>query len=157
VRHIALPPPGTDRHLLDDAARDYEHAFDPARPLWQLTVVDGLEGDRAALLANMHHTITDGVGGVRMSAMFLDAAPDAPDEPTLDPGTPKMTGAPSVADSVWRAVGEVVDTVRDPVGTVRSIGNQLVVVDGSHSPLWQGRRSLGRRFDTLRVDLEAAK
>jgi len=157
VRHIALPPPGTDRHLLDDAARDYEHAFDPARPLWQLTMVDGLEGDRAAMLANMHHTITDGVGGVRMSAMFLDVERDAPDEPTVDPGPPKEPPAPSVAESVRRAVGEVIDTVRDPVGTVRSIGNQLVVVDGSRSPLWQGRRSLGRRFDTLRIDLEAAK
>src|SRR2546428_44837 len=48
-------------------------------------------------------------------------------------------------------------TVRDPIGTVRSIGTQLLVVDASRSPLWQGRRSLGRRFDTLRVDLEAAK
>src|SRR5437870_3698999 len=157
VRHIALPPPGTERHLLDDAARDYEHAFDPARPLWQLTVVDGLEGDRAALLSDMHHTVTDGVGGVRMSAMFLDVERDAPDEPTLDPGPPKETAAASVAESVRRAVGELVDTVRDPVGTVYSIGNQLLVVDGSRSPLWQGRRSLGRRFDALRVDLEAAR
>src|SRR2546422_5493258 len=157
VRQIALPPPGTERDLPDDAARDYEHAFDPARPLWQFTMVDGLEGDRAALLANMHHTITDGVGGVRMSAMFLDVERDAPDEPTLDPGPPKETAAPSVAESMRRLVGEVVDTVRGPVGTVRSIGNQLVVVDGSRSPLWQGRRSLGRRFDTLRVNLEAAK
>src|SRR5262249_25526575 len=56
VRHIALPHPGTDRHLLDDAARGYEHAFDPARPLWQLTLVEGLDGDRAALLTSMHHT-----------------------------------------------------------------------------------------------------
>src|SRR5262249_58669147 len=77
VRHLALPSPGTDRHLLDDAARDYEHAFDPVRPLWQLTIVDGLEGDRGALLANLHHTITDGVGGVRMSAMFVDVERDA--------------------------------------------------------------------------------
>ena len=157
VRHIALPHPGTDRHLLDDAARAYEHAFDPARPLWQLTLVEGLDGDRAALLTSMHHTITDGIGGVRMSAMFLDVDRNAPDEPTLDPGPPKQTAAPSVVESVRRAVGEVVGTVRDPVGTVRSIGNQLIVVDGSRSPLWQGRRSLGRRFDTVRVDLEAAK
>jgi diacylglycerol O-acyltransferase len=157
VRHIALPHPGSDRHLLDDAARAYEHAFDPARPLWQLTIVEGLDGDRAALLANIHHTITDGVGAVRMSAMFLDVERDAPDEPTVDPGPPKATAATTVAERVRRAVGELVGTVRDPVGTACSIGNQLLVVDGSRSPLWQGRRSLGRRFDTLRIDLEAAK
>ena len=157
VRHIALPPPGTERHLLDDAAHDYAHAFDPARPLWQLTVVDGLDGDRAALLANLHHTITDGVGGVRMSAMFVDIQRDAPDEPTLDPGPRKATAAPSIAASVRRAVDEVVGTVCDPLGTLRAIANQLLVVDGSRSPLWRGRHSLGRRFDTLRVDLEAAR
>jgi len=157
VRHIALPLPGTDRHLLDDAAHDYEHAFDPTRPLWQLTIVDGLDGDRAALLANLHHTITDGVGGVRMSAMFVDVERDAPDEPTLDPGPRKETVPPSVGESVRRAVDELRGTVWDPIGTVRSIGNQLLVVDGARSPLWRGRRSLGRRFDTLRVDLEAAK
>src|SRR5262249_46138883 len=157
VRHIALPHPGTDRHLLDDAALAHQHAFDPARPLWQFTIVEGLEGDRAALLSNMHHTLSDGVGGVRMSSMFLDAERDAPDEPTLDPGPPRETTAPSVAESVRRVVGELVDTVRDPIGTVCSLGNQLLVVDGSRSPLWRGRRSLGRRFDTLRVDLESAK
>jgi len=157
VRHIALPPPGTHRHLLDDAARVYEHAFDPARPLWQLTIVDGLEGNRAALLSNMHHTLSDGVGAVRMSAMFLDVERDAPDEPTLDPGPARETAAPTIAESVRRAVGEVIDTVWDPIGTVRAIGNQLLVVDGSRSPLWRGRRSLGRHFDTLRIDLEPAR
>src|SRR5919199_259211 len=89
-RRLALPAPGDDRRLLDDAAILYQDAFDPARPLWQLTIVEGLDGDRAALLAKMHHTITDGVGGVRMSAMFLDVERDAPDEPVLDPGPAKQ-------------------------------------------------------------------
>src|SRR5438309_1128866 len=79
VRHMAVPPPGTERQLLDLAALIYEDAFDRARPLWQLTIVEGLEGGRAALLAKMHHTITDGVGGVRLSMQFLDLSPDAPD------------------------------------------------------------------------------
>src|SRR5688500_2185633 len=60
VRRIAVAPPGTDRDLLELAARLYQDALDPARPLWQLTVVEGLEDGRAALLAKMHHTITDG-------------------------------------------------------------------------------------------------
>src|SRR3954471_3130062 len=71
VRHVALPPPATTRQLLDLAALLHEDAFDPARPLWQFTIVDGLEGDpaAAALIAKMHHTISDGVGAVRLSAM----------------------------------------------------------------------------------------
>ena len=161
VRHTALPAPGTDRQLLDDAALGYQDAFDPARPLWQLTIVEGLTGGRAALLAKMHHTITDGVGGVRMSAMFLDLERDGPDEPPLDPGDGREAGGggggPGVLDAVRRTVGDVVSGVRDPIGTARSMSRQLLVTDASHSPLWRGKRSMGRRFDVLRVDLERAK
>jgi WS/DGAT/MGAT family acyltransferase len=157
VRHVALPPPGTDRQLLDDSAVAYQDAFDPTRPLWQLTIVEGLEGGRAALLAKMHHTITDGVGGVRMSAMFLDIERDAPDDPVLDPGPAKESDAPSILDTVRRVGGELLSSARDPIGTAQSMSRQLLVTDGSKSPLWHGKRSMGRRFDTLRVDLDAAK
>src|SRR5213082_83418 len=121
VRHLAVPPPGTDRQLLDLAALIYEDAFDRARPLWQLTIVDGLEGGRAALLAKMHHTITDGVGGVRMSAMFLDVERDAPDDPVLDPGPAKEVVGPGIIDTVRRLGGDLINTARDPIGMAQSV------------------------------------
>ncbi|HZN14865.1 MAG TPA: wax ester/triacylglycerol synthase domain-containing protein [Acidimicrobiales bacterium] len=157
VRHAALPGAGTDRQLLDDAALGYQDAFDPSRPLWQLTIVEGLEGGRAALLAKMHHTITDGVGGVRMSAMFLDIERDATDEPALDPGPAAESPSPGVFDTVRRLGGELLNTARDPLAMAQSLSRQILVTDQSKSPLWQGKRSMGRRFDTLRVDLPAAK
>jgi len=79
VRHLALPPPGTDRQLLDMAALQYQDAFDPTRPLWAFTVVEGLEGGRAALLSKMHHTISDGVGALRLSLRFVDLERDPPE------------------------------------------------------------------------------
>lgn len=170
VRHIALPPPGTDRQLLDLAAQLVQDAFDPARPLWQFTVVDGLTDGRAALLAKMHHTITDGVGGVRLSAMFIDLAPDAPDpEP---PATPWEPPAEPAGDGLFGTVGRVAtgaaDAVRGVVGvlaggpgeameTARSLARQLLVTEGAHSPLWAGRRSLRRRLEVLSIDLDAVK
>ena len=83
VRHLAVPAPGSHRQLLDLAAVLYEDAFDRARPLWNLTIVEGLEDGGAALLVKMHHTITDGVGGVRLSMEFLDLSRDAPDPPPV--------------------------------------------------------------------------
>ena len=160
VRRIALPAPGNDRQLIDDAAVTYQDAFDPARPLWQLTIVEGLEGGRAALLAKMHHTITDGVGAVRMSSIFLDAEREAPDEPTLDPGPPKSESdgdGGGIVDTVRRLGGELLNSARDPIGTAQSVSRQLLVVDQSKSPLWHGKNSMGRRFDIMRVDLDAAK
>src|SRR5947209_12920016 len=106
VRRMAVPPPGTERQLLDLAALIYEDAFDRARPLWQLTIAEGLEGGRAALLAKMHHTITDGVGGVRLSMQFLDLSPDAPDpEDVEEPARVSERGAYDVlSDAVGHNV-----------------------------------------------------
>src|SRR5438094_766512 len=132
VRHLAVPAPGTDRQLLDLAAVLYEDAFDRARPLWNITIVDGLEGGRAALLTKMHHTITDGVGGVRLSTQFIDVARDAPDpepvetvanEPTQD----RLAGA--LAHNLRRQAviaGRAAGTA-DPVERFTAIRDRLGV------------------------------
>ena len=180
VRRVAVPAPGTDRQLLDLAALIYEDAFDRARPLWQLTIVEGLEGGRAALLAKMHHTITDGVGGVRLSMQFLDLTPDAADpeavdEPARVPGRGLYDVlSDAVGHSVRRQVGvlqrgaagtagiairpnRAVRLVDDVLATARSLWRQLAVVQPSRSPLWTGRRSLTRRFEMLTVNLDEVK
>src|SRR4051794_13770889 len=136
VRRLALPPPGTERQLLDLAALLYEDAFDRARPLWNLTIVEGLEGGRAALLAKMHHTITDGVGGVRLSMQFIDVARDAPDPEPVEEAAEAVTqrGIPAVVSDaaghiarrqlgiVRRAVSETAATVTSPTRVPRLAG-----------------------------------
>ena len=72
LRHISLPPPGTMRQLFELASMMTLDPFDRTRPLWQFTVIDGLGGGRAAMLTKMHHTISDGINGVRMSMEYLD-------------------------------------------------------------------------------------
>ena len=76
VRRVALPAPGTRTQVLDLASLWSQDPFDRTRPLWQFTIVEGLAGDEAALIAKMHHVLSDGVGAVRMSAAFLDLSPD---------------------------------------------------------------------------------
>ena len=180
VRRMAVPPPGTERQLLDLAALIYEDAFDRARPLWQLTIVEGLEGGRAALLAKMHHTITDGVGGVRLSMQFLDLARDAEDPEDVEepPQAPERGVYDVVSDAVGHNVRRqlgvaqrgvsgtagvalhperAVRVVQELVATAASLWRQLAVVQPSRSPLWTGRRSLTRRFETLTVNLDEVK
>ena len=76
VRHVRVPAPGTLRQLLDLAALLSSDPFDRARPLWQFLVIDGLADGTGALLGKLHHTITDGEGGVRLSALFVDLERD---------------------------------------------------------------------------------
>lgn len=181
VRRIGLPAPGSDRQLLDFAAAEIQDPFDRARPLWRYTIVEGLSGGRAALLAKMHHTITDGVGGIRLSAMFIDLERSAPDPEPVEPAPFADTPEGLVADvtdalthglrrqigMTRRAAVNTVDTllhpqrvpaqVGDVAAIVRSLGRQLLVIDRARSPLWAGRRSLSRRFEVLTVDLAGLK
>ncbi|HEX6656495.1 MAG TPA: wax ester/triacylglycerol synthase domain-containing protein, partial [Ilumatobacter sp.] len=73
--HLRLPTPGAMRQLLDLAGEQAGEAFDPARPLWHLTLFDGVEGDQSALVVKMHHSMTDGVGGVGLMWLFTDPTP----------------------------------------------------------------------------------
>ena len=72
LRRVRVPHPGTLRDLLDLAAPISMQQFDPQRPLWEFTVVEGLEGGQAALIQKMHHSITDGEGAIALALALLD-------------------------------------------------------------------------------------
>jgi diacylglycerol O-acyltransferase / wax synthase len=76
VRHTAVPHPGTERQLQQLAARIMSQPLDRSRPLWEVWVVEGLEGNRFALLMKTHHAIADGVSGVDLLSVLLSNAPD---------------------------------------------------------------------------------
>ena len=166
VRRVSAPAPGDERAVLDLAALTSLDPFDRARPLWQFTLVEGLADGRAAMIQKLHHTITDGEGGIRLSAMFLDLERDAT-EPMS--GVPEAVEAeePSgntagdfVRDVMRRPIGlagGAVDALRQsPVETVRSVLRQLAVTEPSYSPLWT-ERSLRRRLDVLSIPLDRTK
>ena len=60
------------RALLDTCESLSEPAFDRTKPLWEFIVIEGLDGDRTTLLQRLHHTITDGVGGLKLSLEIVD-------------------------------------------------------------------------------------
>lgn len=86
ARHLSLPAPGTERQLFDLAAQLYQEPFDRTRPLWRFVVIDGVEGGRSAIWSMMHHSISDGIGQLRMAEMYQQLSRDepAPDEVDLE-------------------------------------------------------------------------
>ena len=84
IRHVALPEPGSQRQLLDLAAQLYQDPYDRSRPLWYFVLIDGLEGGRSALVSKMHHSLADGIAGLRLSELYVDGRRDAPDPPAVD-------------------------------------------------------------------------
>ena len=86
VRHAALPKPGTMEQLRELAGRIFSQPLDFDRPLWQLYLIEGLEGRRHAYVNKTHHALVDGVAALDVGTVILDASPDGsgatvPDEP----------------------------------------------------------------------------
>jgi WS/DGAT/MGAT family acyltransferase len=74
-RHTSLPRPGTDDQLKRLTARLMEQPLDRGRPLWETWVIEGLEGDRFAMVSKIHHCMIDGASGVDLSQLLLSREP----------------------------------------------------------------------------------
>jgi WS/DGAT/MGAT family acyltransferase len=175
VRIVGVAPPGDERALLDLCGALAEQPLDRARPLWEFTLIDGLADGRAALLQKIHHTITDGVGGLKLSMALVDferdpetTEQDAPDLTAEQPPSPAVTTPISATrDALFDAAGRGVTTVRRTVegaghvvihpteipgraaGAARllnSLQRQALVTDSARSDVMNGR-SLRRHFE----------
>ena len=88
VRELALPAPGSMRQLTEQVARIHARPLDRTRPLWEIYLIDGLEGGRQALYAKLHHAMIDGVAGQEVTAALLDLSPTGRDVPPAPPWAP---------------------------------------------------------------------
>jgi len=76
IRRVAIPAPGGDTELCELVGQLLSEPLDRSRPLWQMTLVEGLAGDRTALVAKMHHALVDGLAAVDVSTVILDPSPE---------------------------------------------------------------------------------
>ena len=81
VRHTALPAPGSIDQLRGLAGRIFSQRLDRSKPLWEIWLAQGLEGDRFALISKTHHALVDGVSGVDIATVLFDLAPRARTSP----------------------------------------------------------------------------
>jgi len=79
LRRAALPSPGGERQLAQLVAWLFSKRLDRGRPLWEMYVVEGLQGDRFALITKAHHALVDGLAIVDLASVILDVTPSSPD------------------------------------------------------------------------------
>jgi WS/DGAT/MGAT family acyltransferase len=119
VRHAALPPPGEERQLKRLAGRILSQKLDRGKPLWEMWVVEGLEGDRFALILKAHHCMVDGIAGIDLLSALLRLEPDAP-WPQAHPWRPRP--APSrqrlFLDEAWRRASLPLSLLRGAPGVL---------------------------------------
>jgi diacylglycerol O-acyltransferase / wax synthase len=177
VRALSIASPGDRRQLLDMVAMLELRPFDPGRSPWDVTLIDGVDGSRAALYMRAHHALADGIGGRSLMSVLFDQ-PDAPvkrasarakpaaattEEPEAarrQPGTinftidlTKAAGAARTATSALRSIDPYHTMVRALQGgldTASSVSRQVVVGEGSLSSL-PVTRSMHNRFEIVSV------
>ena len=72
LREIALPAPGDSAQLAEQVARIHARPLDRSRPLWEMYLIHGVQGDRAALYYKIHHAAIDGISGAEILTAILD-------------------------------------------------------------------------------------
>ncbi|MEV0708292.1 wax ester/triacylglycerol synthase domain-containing protein [Nocardia aurea] len=159
VRRAALPQPATLSAVVDFARTEAMTAFDPVRPLWRSTVLTGLDGGGCAVVLTVHHSLTDGIGGIRIATEMLDvdrAGTDRPDTP--EPPSGGSTGLLDIAawnwavgtdllrggitatlPTAWRAVTHPARAVRDGSRLVTSLARLVRPITSTMSPVMTGR------------------
>ncbi len=95
VRHTALPSPGTEEQLFLLTSRIASQQLDRSKPLWETWLVEGLEGDRFALISKTHHALVDGISGVDLASVLFDVEREpSPPDPDLEPWRPEPEPSP---------------------------------------------------------------
>lgn len=166
LRHSALPQPGGERELGVLVSRLHSHPLDFARPLWECHIIEGLANDRFALYMKMHHSLVDGVGGMRMVSRLLSpdaAAMNLP--PPWAVGTGEKKRIARQAGPSWQQIAEQTKASARYVPSIsKAIGNTWKeALQNAHPELGSpfraprsilnGKVSAQRRFATQHYDL----
>jgi WS/DGAT/MGAT family acyltransferase len=172
IRHSALPWPGGERELGELVARLQSTPMDLTRPPWECTIVEGLDENRFAVFIKMHHSLIDGVSGMKLlqRAMSTDRARSLKIPPFWAAGAasasrPGRTGpAPTLAGAAAAAVAALRGQARSVPQIVAAFGRLLARVGDSEDrvvvpfsapySVLNGRVREKRRFATQQFALE---
>jgi diacylglycerol O-acyltransferase / wax synthase len=145
LRHTALPAPGTEEKLRVLAARIHSQQLDRTKPLWELWVVQGLEGNRFAMVSKAHHALVDGVAGVDLATVLFDLEPvpqPAPHEgepwvPRSEPSAAALAarGVQGLVRLPFSLAGRALDAAARPAASLR-IAREAV--EGLGEVAWAG-------------------
>ena len=144
VRRVRLPEPGDSRQMFDVGAFIAMAPFDRARAPWEATLVEGLEGGRAAYILKMHHATTDGLGIVQLMSRVFSRDREASTRPLPPPRQSRQRPAASAASLGFKALRKrLLSLPRNAVEAAGDLGRQV----GHRGVIGQqdGHSALGRR------------
>jgi WS/DGAT/MGAT family acyltransferase len=121
IRGLMLPGPGSFAQLEQTVARLHGERMDRTKPLWQFTVIEGLEDGRAALYSKVHHAALDGGAGMLLTQAMYDVTPQPRPRPV-----PASVPAPSEPPQMLAGLaGLYVDFLRRQVDALQRFPDVL--------------------------------
>jgi diacylglycerol O-acyltransferase len=182
VRQASLPKPGGQPELGAFIGREFSHRLSRTRPLWEMTLIEGLRGRRLALLLKAHHALVDGLAAVGLAAIVLDPteaplvipAPEVAWEPqrydlrrhvTRMVTSPVTWAARPVLDGALRVLDpDPRRAAADARGAARDIGRATEVAielarQRPQAPMSPLNRAISpnRRYATAQIELATIK
>lgn len=180
LRRINAPAPHTHATVIEFAQVEAMSGFDVSRPLWQFTLVENLVGGEAALVMKVHHSLTDGIGGMKLALLLFDTTDRS--EPLEEIPIPEAHDVPSAVELVRQSLAHnfarVLGTFRqglsggvpiamhvargplratsDAVATARSILRFVQPVSDTLSQVMT-HRGRGRHLDMIALDVQDLK
>jgi len=144
VRESALPSPGADHQLAELVSRLHARQLDRARPLWEMYVISGLQGNYVAVYTKIHHALIDGVSGAEITGLLLDMTPQGRPIPPPEPTTP---GRRPGALQMWSRA--MLGVQRYPVRLMRSLPHALPNLEETTLAAVPGVSQAGRLIGRL--------
>jgi diacylglycerol O-acyltransferase / wax synthase len=170
VRQTALPAPGSEEQLRNLAARIFSQQLDRSKPLWEMWLVEGLEGERFSIVGKSHHALVDGVSGVDITTVLFDLEQEPSNPPAMPPKwapRPEPTDLKLLGDALReRATSPqefargVRAALRGPRQVLRGMGaTSKVISAGMSAPATPFNVEIGphRRVAFVRSDLASLK
>jgi WS/DGAT/MGAT family acyltransferase len=168
VQRWGVPQPGDEHELLEIAARLIAAPLVRHRPLWEMHLLEGLEGGRSALLAKVHHCVADGVAGAYLLEQLLDPPPSLGKEGASRRSTHRpLRRGPALrelrelvsprrglsgASGLGRLPSDLIQSLREAAPAVARLATHRLA-----ALPWNARLSGRRSLSFLRLPLEGAR
>ncbi|MDA3922084.1 MAG: wax ester/triacylglycerol synthase family O-acyltransferase [Salinisphaera sp.] len=173
-RHSALAAPGGELELGALTSRLHSHPIDLERPPWECHLIEGLAGRRFAMYLKIHHSLLDGVAGMRLLARALATDPDERGRPpfwAIEPKKRKRRAPEEQQAGLYRATAQLINdtkdqvtslagfagVVRDMLSAARSGHHAMGLPFAAPSSVLNGRIDATRRYATQLYSLSELK
>jgi diacylglycerol O-acyltransferase / wax synthase len=125
VHGMTLAAPGGPGELRALAGRLLSRPLDMERPLWRMSLVDGLAGGGWGIVGQAHHALVDGIAAVQVALLLFDGVEAAPSTWTPRPAPGAARVARAGAARAARTVAGALRSPSLPAGEVRAATRSL--------------------------------